>query len=887
LPDQAEIHRKCTSRDIKDRQEAARLLDFHFSNPPDKDQAWKDLARLTQDECSDVRGSATQALGAAFEHVPDKDQAWKDLARLTQDEDSFVRWRAAQALGAAFEHVPDKDQAWKDLARLTQDEDRSVRGSAAQALGAAFSHVPDKDQAWKDLHRLTQDEDRSVRWSAAQALGAAFGNVLDKDQARKDLHRLTQDEDSSVRWNAAQALGAAFSHVPDKDQAWKDLARLTQDEDRSVRGSAAEALGAAFGNVQDKDQAWKDLHRLTQDEDSSVRESAAQALGAAFSHVPDKDQAWKDLHRMTQDESSFVRGSVAQALGAAFSHVPDKDQAWKDLHRMTQDWDGNVRMSAYHSLGRATIFKATLAKDSGILKSELENAVVYFEKSTQESGFSPASFCHPFYRAYLATTFQEAKEDEVQKYLAEAKRAVGSSKSKDELLKTVENLAGALKEAQSLKNRSFQDVARELNTYQWYCENAAKYMAAAEDEAPGAVRLMRKCNPIIEEKIQFIINEIQEKARQICQITHGSGTEFEAPGVEINQAATGLSTGDLVSIQRSSSSIVNQLKKFCRLLPEKEKDQVCRDVEEIESEADFPENLHLIDRALFNLEPILKSHRTPLVDVVILTVLQEEYSRVLAKLSGLGPPQHMGSDPNIYAWRFGEAFCPNRKGAYKVAVGMIVRAGDIQSALAAKDAISRWRPNYLIFSGIAGGLPGSALKKGDVIIADCIYGYEYGKIEETFKPRGNWTFKTDQGLLTGAIAYALQESWRDHIKAEPPEECEPKVISGEIASGEKVIDDPSNEFFIQVIKQWPKVKAVEMEGAGIGSAIDQAQSLKIPIGFMVIRAISDLPRPEEDGDKTRGTEERDAWKTYASDVAAAFTIGWIADGLPLPPSTGI
>ena len=420
--------------------------------------------------------------------------------------------------------------------------------------------------------------------------------------------------------------------------------------------------------------------------------------------------------------------------------------------------------------------------------------------------------------------------------------------------------------------RSFQDVASELNAYRWYCEKAAEYMAAAEDKAPGAVELMRKCNPFLEERIQATIAEIQKKARQICRITRGSGTEFEAPGAEIHQAATGLLTGELVSIQRSSSSIVKQLKKFCRLPPEKEKDQVCRDVEEIELETYFPEKLHLIDRALFNLEPILESRRRPSVDVVILTVLPEEYGRVLAKLSGLGLPQDMGSDPNICAWRFGEAFCPNHNGVYKVAVGMIGRAGDIQSALAAKDAISRWRPNYLIFSGIAGGLPDSALKKGDLIIADCIYGYEYGKIEEKFKPRGNWTFKTDQGLLTGAIAYSLQEGWRDHIKAKPPEECAHKVVSGEIASGEKVIDDPSNEFFKQVIKQWPKVKAVEMEGAGIGSAIEQAQSLKVPVGFMIIRAISDLPRPEGEGNKTRGTEERDAWKVYASDVAAAFTI---------------
>ena len=188
------------------------------------------------------------------------------------------------------------------------------------------------------------------------------------------------------------------------------------------------------------------------------------------------------------------------------------------------------------------------------------------------------------------------------------------------------------------------------------------------------------------------------------------------------------------------------------------------------------------------------------------------------------------------------------------------------------------------FSGIAGGLPASGLKKGDVIIADSIYGYECGKLEKEFKPRGNWTYKTDSSLLNGAVAYSLQGNWRYNIKSKPPEEYTPKAISCEIASGEKVVDDPTNEFFAQVLKMWPKVKAVEMEGAAICSAIEQAQSLKIPVGFMVIRAISDLPRPNKEGDKTRGTEERDDWKAYASDASAAFTIGWIADGLPLPPS---
>lgn len=168
-----------------------------------------------------------------------------------------------------------------------------------------------------------------------------------------------------------------------------------------------------------------------------------------------------------------------------------------------------------------------------------------------------------------------------------------------------------------------------------------------------------------------------------------------------------------------------------------------------------------------------------------------------------------------------------------------------------------------------------------MVVADVIYGYEYGKIDEKFLVRTNWTYRTDKALLIGAKAYSRSDGWRKSINAKPPAKCNPKVISGEIASGDKVIDNPSNLFFKQVHKMWPKIIAVEMEGAGVASAIEQAQSLGISTGFMMIRGISDLPRAEG---KDRGTKERDAWKIYASDVAAAFIIGWISVGLPVRPS---
>lgn len=869
------------------RMFAAHFLETAFGLVPDKDQVWKDLISLAQDEDNIVRWSAATALGISFGLVLNKDQAWKDLHSLIQDEKGYVRSCAAEALGTAFGQVPDKDQAWRDLHKLTQDKARIVRGSAAASLGIAFGQVPNKDQAWRDLHKLTQDKDRIVQGSAAASLGIAFGQVPKKDQAWKDMHRLTQDKDRTVRGSAAKALGIAFGLVPNKDLAWKDLIRLTGDEESNIRWRAAAALRTAFELAPGKDLAWKDLIRLAQDEDNNVRWPAAAALGTAFRLVPDKGQAWKDLINLTRNGDRIVRWGASEALGIAFGQIPNKDLAWKDLHSLTQDKDAIVRMYAYHSLGRISVLKATEVKgdDWTALKRELDAAVKYFEKSSQESKYSPASFCYPFYRTYYAIAFQGAEGDEVKKYLAEAKNAVGGSESKDELLKAVENLAHALEESQRLKERSLREISGELNAYRWYCEKAAGHMYAAEDKAPGAVKLMRRCNPLLEEQIQLTIAEIQKSAKKICQLTHGSGTEYEAPGAEIQQAARYLDSDDISLIQKSSAKIVRQLKKFCRLLLAEDKEEVCDIVEDIEHEPEFPEKLNKIATALRSLSPVLEE-KSPLVDVVVLTVLQEEYYSICNRLAEPGLPPGLDSTPNLYAWQSGNVFCQNFQSDYRIAVGMIGRPGTTESALAAREAVQLWRPRYILFSGIAGGLPypidDDALPKlGDVVVADMIYGYEYGKIDKKFLLRTNWTYRTDKALLNGAIAYSRSDGWRKSINAKPPAECYPKVISGEISSGNKVIDNPSNSFFKQVLKMWPKIKAVKMEGAGVAGAIEQAQSLGIPTGFMMIRGISDLPRAEG---KDRGTKERDAWKIYASDVAAAFIIGWISNGLPVRPS---
>jgi nucleoside phosphorylase len=270
-----------------------------------------------------------------------------------------------------------------------------------------------------------------------------------------------------------------------------------------------------------------------------------------------------------------------------------------------------------------------------------------------------------------------------------------------------------------------------------------------------------------------------------------------------------------------------------------------------------------------------------MVDVAILTVLPEEFDAVKSQIPNLQKWSGADNTPSLYAWHTG--LIPSKSNAlpYKVALGMVGRSGNVNSAMAVRDALERWSPRYVFFVGIAGGLNES--KKGDVTVADTIYGYDYGDVGKVFIPRMDWTYGTDQGLLTGITVYARSREWLTRIIGTPPQACTPKFDTGYIASGEKVVDDPTNEFFAAILKVWPRLTAVEMEGVGVATAITQAHALGKVVGYVMVRGISDVPRPESENGEKQGAKERENWKPYASAVAAALTVGYIADGLPVPP----
>jgi FOG: HEAT repeat len=315
LIDQEEIHNQCLSKDSKERRHALGELNNLFSLIPDKQQAWNDLHRLTNDENSEVRSMVAEALGSVYSQVPDKQQAWENLIRLIKDVDRSVRYKASQSIISAFSLVPDKQQAWNDLIRLNNDENDNeniVKRRAASALSSVFSYVSDKQHVWNDLIKLASNKDIDVRFKAAEALGSVFSHVPDKQQAWEDLHRLTNDQDSFVRRGAVSALSSMFSQVIDKQQAWNGLLRLTNDEESDVRFRAAEALGSVYSQVPDRKQVWDDLIKLTKDKYRNVRASSNHSLGRISIFIASQAETDEDYKKEVEKAIEFFENAAKE-----------------------------------------------------------------------------------------------------------------------------------------------------------------------------------------------------------------------------------------------------------------------------------------------------------------------------------------------------------------------------------------------------------------------------------------------------------------------------------------------------------------------------------------------------------------------------------------------
>ncbi len=154
--------------------------------------------------------------------------------------------------------------------------------------------------------------------------------------------------------------------------------------------------------------------------------------------------------------------------------------------------------------------------------------------------------------------------------------------------------------------------------------------------------------------------------------------------------------------------------------------------------------------------------------------------------------------------------------------------GKVNAAVGTTLLIDKMSPDYLINTGVAGGFQ-DAMNIGDIVIsaevrhhdADAtVFDYEFGQI-----PQMPAAYRADEYLMRLARNACLEDK-------------QVAIHQGNILSGDSFVHHP--EQIQNILKKFPDVMAVEMEGAAIAQT-----SYLFNVPFVLIRSISD--KVQEDG----------------------------------------
>lgn len=252
------------------------------------------------------------------------------------------------------------------------------------------------------------------------------------------------------------------------------------------------------------------------------------------------------------------------------------------------------------------------------------------------------------------------------------------------------------------------------------------------------------------------------------------------------------------------------------------------------------------------------------VDVLIITALPIERDAVLGQLPSYQPVQDTDF-PTFYVATLETDTGCDQGGNLVVAVTMLRHAGNVFAAVHTARCLQRFKPDFVLMVGIAGGVEGKVYL-GDVVVSEQIIYYEITKEQLGFSEQRPQVLRADWLLLDRAKNYT-DIRWNANIKAEALDSRRnvelPRVHFGPIGSGEKVIADSNR---INELKEWhSKLRAVDMESFGVGlTAVEWADSPQ----FIAVRGISDYANEKKNND----------WQKYAADSAAAYTIGLLQSG---------
>jgi nucleoside phosphorylase len=219
-------------------------------------------------------------------------------------------------------------------------------------------------------------------------------------------------------------------------------------------------------------------------------------------------------------------------------------------------------------------------------------------------------------------------------------------------------------------------------------------------------------------------------------------------------------------------------------------------------------------------------------------------------------------------------------GQYDVVLCEATERSNVASATLTKSIIEDFRPEVILLVGIAGGMlaekdgigrDGVAL--GDVVVADLVSYTEFMKIAEGKLSLRYLPIDQPSVHLRGSVIKPVVRSFdlNEAVKAERPDKAtKPKVLEGEIVSGEKVWGGVDDAVQVQLLGPFEKALAVDMESYGMARAVcERRNSVWYNPRYLVIRGISDMVGVKENN------ETRAKWKSYAAHTASCVAKAFV------------
>ncbi|WP_131738718.1 5'-methylthioadenosine/S-adenosylhomocysteine nucleosidase family protein [Actinomadura roseirufa] len=241
--------------------------------------------------------------------------------------------------------------------------------------------------------------------------------------------------------------------------------------------------------------------------------------------------------------------------------------------------------------------------------------------------------------------------------------------------------------------------------------------------------------------------------------------------------------------------------------------------------------------------------------VVILTALNAEYRAVRALLHDRVVERH-ATGTVFEVGRFREV-------GLRV-VTAVAGEGTLNAAVVTERAVRHWRPEAVLYVGVAGGLKDD-IGLGDVVVGTKIYAPHGGKEQrDAFLARPQaWEASHDLTQIARLVEYG--RPWTDLLD-EPPETV-PAVHFKPIVAGDVVLNSRTSPLARQLHGTYNDAAAIEMESAGSAKAAQMNHGCRT----LTVRGISDHADGEKTAADAAGSQPR------AAAHAAAFALALVAE----------